>query len=195
MIQSLADEMSRELAQIKHDALQSAEAGNETITVDLLTKNISFGRITARADGSIDTTEIEGIDDDLIVRPFGWKGEFATLRAFLEDASRIHFGIQSHGLALATKTVQIPMSWAEGDWWDPDDDGIEREIEVGTATAGAVCWHCLNRRLSSRPMTRVYETSGLGDQRYSTRSNAQMSCAYTFADLFEMDRGAEHGTG
>ena len=38
LIQSLADEMSRELAQIKHDALQSAEAGNETITVDLLTK-------------------------------------------------------------------------------------------------------------------------------------------------------------
>ena len=128
LIQSLADEMSRELAQIRNDALRSAEASNETITVDLLTKDISFGRLTAHADGSIDTTEIEGIDDDLIVRPFGWKGEFATLRVFLEDASRIHFGIQSHGLALAHKDRPNPDELGgDGDWWDPDNDGIEKE--------------------------------------------------------------------
>jgi CxxC motif-containing protein (DUF1111 family) len=87
----------------------------------------------------VDVSELEGIDADLVVKPFGWKGTFPTLRRAVEDAALVHFGIQSHVLAIGHQAQPDPERLGEGPaWYDPDDDGRARELEEGTLTATAV---------------------------------------------------------
>ena len=138
LVQSLAADISIELEELKIHVLSEAAATGESLTVPLTSKGINFGTLTASPDGEVDTSGVEGIDADLIVRPFGWKGEFSTLRDLLEDAARLHFGVQSHGLATAHQDEPRPDKLGDGEWWDPDQDAVERELEVGTITAGAV---------------------------------------------------------
>ena len=138
LIQSLAAEMTLDLQSQKYRATELARTSGQAVNQPLFTKGVDFGAITVLPTGEILTDAVEGIDADLVVRPFGWKGEFATLRAFLEDAARVHFGVQSHGLALVHQDTPMPEKLGMGDWWDPDTDGIQRELETGTITAGAV---------------------------------------------------------
>jgi hypothetical protein len=84
--------------------------------VPLVTKGVSFGSISF--DGfAIDYSEVEGIDEDLVVRPFGRKGEFATVRGFDVGALQFHFGMQAVELV--------------GENVDDGDDGVANEITVG----------------------------------------------------------------
>jgi hypothetical protein len=139
MVQALAYEMTGELTRARRDAREAAQASGSSIKVSLGSKGVDFGFLTAHPDGSIDASEIEGISADLVVRPFGWKGEFALLRRFFEEAARVHFGIQSHPLAVAHELTPDPDLLGDGpDWFDPDGDGKVRELEEGSLTAGAV---------------------------------------------------------
>jgi len=139
MVQALAAEMSADLQAIRHEALADAAAQDRSIRVELYAKGVGFGAIEAHADGSLDTGDLEGIDDDLQVKPFGWKGTFPTLRRVIEDAALIHFGIQSHVLALEHELMPDPERLGPGpEWYDPDDDGHARELEEGILTAAAV---------------------------------------------------------
>lgn len=137
-VQALAAEMTFDLQRLQIDGLALAAESNRSVDVPLTTRDVSFGHLVARPDGTIDTTGIDGIDADLVVRPFGWKGRFATLRRTIEDAARVHFGIQSHVLALGWMEEPDPTLGDGPDWWDPDGDGEARELEEGIVTAGAI---------------------------------------------------------
>ncbi|MBL4683495.1 MAG: hypothetical protein JKY37_02810 [Nannocystaceae bacterium] len=136
-IQAVAAEMSAELQGLRDDAIKQATESGEPVTVALVTRGVDYGALTAHQDGGVDSSGIDGIDDDLVVKPFGWKGRFATLRRTIEDAARVHFGIQSHVLALQWMEEQDPALGNGPDWWDPDGDGHQRELEEGILTAGA----------------------------------------------------------
>jgi len=138
-VQKLADEMSNDLARVRHRALNRARAQGAALKVQLVSKGVEFGTITVTPEGDVDLSEVEGVDSDLRVKPFGWKGHTATLRRFGERAARIHFGIQSHVLALEHQEDPDPGLYGWGpNWWDPDGDGKQRELEEGTITALAV---------------------------------------------------------
>ena len=138
-VQALGAEMSADLALLRRHAVDGARAAKAPLTVALESKGVSFGRITARPDGTLDAREVVGVDADLVVRPFGWKGTGSHLRRFVEDAARVHFGIQSHVLALGHQEAPDPAHLGAGpDWWDPDGDGVKRELEEGALTGGAV---------------------------------------------------------
>ena len=138
-VQAVAVEMTSELQWLRTMALDEAVSSQSARTVALETTGVAFGTLTARPDGSVDTTGVEGIDADLVVRPFGWKGKFATLRRTIEDAARVHFGVQSAVLAAASQQSPNPELLGPGpNWWDPDNDGVQREIEEGTLTAASV---------------------------------------------------------
>ncbi|MRG93528.1 di-heme oxidoredictase family protein [Polyangium spumosum] len=138
-VQALAAEMTYELGLARTNALAEAAASGADVTVALESKGVSFGSLTARPDGSLETSAVVGVDRDLVVKPFGWKGDIARLRRFTEDAARIHFGVQSHVLALGWQVEpDVPKLGAGPSWWDPDDDGVQREIEEGILTATAV---------------------------------------------------------
>lgn len=138
-VQMLAVEMTEQLENVRDEALASSAAEGTIVKLPLIAKGTSFGTIIAHPDGKLDFSEIEGIDQDLVVKPFGWKGNVAKLRRFAEDAARIHFGVQSHVLALQWKDKPDYEKLGPGpNWWDPDNDGVQREIEEGILTSFAV---------------------------------------------------------
>lgn len=138
-VQQLGREMSRDLARTRDKALADAAATGRAVKVSLVAKTVSFGSIIAKPDGTVDYSELEGVDEDLVVKPFGWKGHTESLRRFAERAALIHFGIQSHVLALQHRDDPDPGLLGFGHkWWDPDADGKSRELEEGALTALAV---------------------------------------------------------
>ncbi len=87
--------------------------------------------ITAPSDGvrppgflKLDTSMVEGIDTDLVVRPFGRKGNNLTTRDFDCGAMMFHFGIQP---------VEVV-----GDDVDMDGDGVTNEVLSGEMSALAI---------------------------------------------------------
>ena len=88
-IELAAKEMTLELQALKQKAFD-----NRGHIIDLKTKGVFFGTLVVDEDGNIDTSDVEGIDEDLIVRPFGRKGQFTTARDFDRGALRFHFGIE-----------------------------------------------------------------------------------------------------
>jgi Di-haem oxidoreductase, putative peroxidase len=138
-VQALAAEMTHELEYTRDQALALALLTGEPVTVALTSKGVDFGQLDARPDGSVGTDGVEGVDRDLVVKPFGWKGTFPSLRRAVEDAARVHFGIQSHVLALGHQALPDPERLGPGpEWYDPDGDGRARELEEGILTATAV---------------------------------------------------------
>ncbi|MDJ0654741.1 MAG: di-heme oxidoredictase family protein [Xanthomonadales bacterium] len=115
-VQLLAEEMSRELRDIGDQAIS-----NPGQALPLVTKGVSFGVALADADGDLDESLIEGVDSDLVVRPFGRKGEFPTVRAFDEEAMRFHFGMEP------VEAVGVDV--------DADGDGVVNEALVGEMSA------------------------------------------------------------
>jgi len=139
LVQMLAAEMTDNLAALRDKALANAAEQQKPVTIDLVAKEVSFGSLTALPDGTLDLSKIEGVDSDLVVKPFGWKGNVSKIRRFAEEAARIHFGVQSHVLALQWKDKPDYDKLGPGpNWWDPDNDGVQREIEEGILTAAAV---------------------------------------------------------
>lgn len=168
LVQALGDEMTRALRFAADEAAAMASAERRDVTIALETHGVSFGALTVHPDGSWDTTAVEGVDADLVVRPFGWKGEVARLRRFAEEAARIHFGIQSHVLALAHRDMPDPDRLGDGpNWWDPDGDGVTRELDDGALTSVAVYLALLESPVVIPPSTpELFDAYGRGAARF-----------------------------
>jgi hypothetical protein len=124
-IEMLAREMTTELHAIRDEAIASAQESGQTVREVLVAKGISFGTLIVNADGSIDPSEIEGIDHDLIVKPFHQAGKVISLREFTNNAMNHHHGMQSE--------ERFDLNPDKG--VDFDEDGIPRELTIGDMTA------------------------------------------------------------
>ena len=130
-VQLLANEMTQDLQAIRKNCIEQDGA------YELETKGVSFGAITC-SEGEVAHLDIDGgglaIDEDLVVRPFGRKGEFATTRAFDRSAMPFHLGIQPEEV----------MQDRYGDKnADGDGDGVANELTVGEMSALSVFISCL----------------------------------------------------
>lgn len=123
-IEMLAREMSDELIAIREAAAEAVAASGAAVTRDLIAKGVDFGRITVLPDGRVDPTEIEGVDWDLIVKPFHQKGAVVSLREFTNNAMNHHHGMQSMERF--------------GAGTDPDADEVTDELTVGDITAATL---------------------------------------------------------
>jgi len=135
VVEALAREMSRDLQKQRADLLQEAAragAGRET---RLTAKGVDFGVLRATSKGQIDPSDIRGVDEDLVVKPFGWKGTLAEFAAFSDEALQVHIGIQSDGLLARGSREQLG---AGNDPVDPDGDGTRGELGRGPLAAMAV---------------------------------------------------------
>ncbi|MEZ4433866.1 MAG: di-heme oxidoredictase family protein [bacterium] len=126
----IAAEMTAELAAQVAAARAEATATRAPVRVALSAKGTGYGLATAHPDGRLDTSAVRGIDPDLIVKPFGWKGIFPNLRAFVAHSLHIHFNLQAEELVAAPGELDLG-----GDGDDPDRDGVTREITEGQLTA------------------------------------------------------------
>lgn len=129
-IEMLAREMTSELVAIREQAKADAKKSNAPVTRGLIAKGISFGRITVLPDGKVDPKDIEGVDWDLIVKPFHQKGAVVSLREFSNNAMTHHHGMQ-------------PVE-RFGKNRDQDCDGVEDELSIGDITALAIFQASLN---------------------------------------------------
>ncbi len=170
-VELVAAEMTQDLQR----SLRAAYAAPDT-DLALLTHGVSFG--TLRYDSSVagfDYSGLEGIDEDLVVRPFGRKGEFATVRGFDIDAMRFHFGME-------------PVEFA-GPGIDHDLDSVVDEILVGEMSA----LHVFNTNLE-RPEVRdwtpvaqaglgLFTSIGCADCHVPSLQTRQRSLFYRFPEV------------
>lgn len=125
VIELLAREMTQELHQIRNEAILEASRQGKPVRRDVVAKGISFGSITANMDGSLHLGDIEGIDRDLVVRPWGQKGTITSIRTFSVTASNLHHGMQ------AEERFGLHLTGSD----DFDRDGIVSELTDGDITA------------------------------------------------------------
>jgi hypothetical protein len=102
----------------------------------LVTKGISFGTLARTADGSWDTSKVEGLSPlsiastgpndppSLIIRPFHQAGRVVSLREFTNNAFNHHHGMQS--------TERFGVNT------DPDGDGVMNELTRADITAAVL---------------------------------------------------------
>lgn len=105
LVQALASEMSAELAAQRARAVEQARRSGQAIEVTLQSKGVAFGTVTIAAQGRMLRSKLEGIDPDLVVRPFGWKGTAATIPEFIAEATMLHFGVTPASLLATSGTT------------------------------------------------------------------------------------------
>lgn len=96
LTQLLAHEMSAELRR-QRDAVKAAVlAGHAEAPARayLSSKGVDFGSVSIERDGGVIPDALRGVDADLQVRPFGWKGTQALLSDFARSAFRQHQGLE-----------------------------------------------------------------------------------------------------
>ncbi len=135
-VELLGKEMTEEL-----QALAKQARANPGQIVQLLVKGVSFGSVVFQ-NGQLDTSQVEGVDEDLVVRPFGRKGEFQSARAFDIEAMQFHFGMQP---------VEVVGQGVDG-----DNDGVTDEVLVGELSA----LHVFDTNLE-RPFQQRLDAEGL----------------------------------
>ncbi len=123
-IEMLAREMTADLIALREQARQQAAASGQNVTAALVTKEVRFGSLIARPDSSVDAAGVEGVDPDLIIKPFHQKGVVISLRQFTNNAYPHHHGMQPvERFGLNT---------------DSDGDGVVNELSVGDITAATL---------------------------------------------------------
>jgi len=129
LIELLAREMSRDLALLRSEGLTKARSSGQPVTVELNTKGVNFGKLDVQPNGVVDTRKLEGIDTDLIIKPFSQKGVITSLRQFTVNALNHHHGMQA--------TERFGARWTGTN--DFDEDGVSSEIKAGDVSA-LVLW-------------------------------------------------------
>lgn len=125
-IEMLAREMTSDLLALRETALEKANAQNTAVTIELVTKGVRFGELTVAADGVQDSSGIEGVDHDLVIKPFHQAGTKISLRQFSANAMNQHHGMQAEERFDLNPDIMDP---------DYDQDGVERELTIGDITA------------------------------------------------------------
>src|SRR5215471_12258408 len=141
----LGDEITADLRAIRAVAVAEAKAGNHTVTKALTSKGIDYGSISASADGSVDTSLVQGVDPDLRVRPFFHHGGTISIREFVDGALQNEMGLQAvdpdlmrasrgarvttpSGMVLDGAADKIDPPPTDDPTADPDGDGVRNEI-------------------------------------------------------------------
>jgi hypothetical protein len=134
VVQLLAEEMTDQLLAARDAAAAEAKAKpGSSVSRELKANGVDFGAIFAMAnangDVTFDTSKVRGVLPDLVVRPFGSKGQVTTIRNFATAVGTFGLGMQPEEFV-----------WRLGDKAgpDPDGDGVTREFSVGDITAIAV---------------------------------------------------------
>jgi len=140
-IEMLAREMTVDLQALRQLAISKARQFGRGHTVSLVTKDVSFGQLTARPDGSVDTSKVEGVDPDLIIKPFHQKGVVNSVRVFTVNAYNHHHGMQAiERFGVGQKDNKGNLITTN----DFDEDGVPDEMTVGDITAATIFQAAMN---------------------------------------------------
>ncbi len=125
LVELLAREMTADLQAARNDAVKRAWASGVDVRVDLVSKGVRFGSILAHPDGIVDLDRIEGVDADLVLRPFSRKGVFTSLRQFTINAMNAHHGMEA--------MERFGVRWTGSH--DFDESGVPDAVTLGDISA------------------------------------------------------------
>ena len=91
----LADEITTDLRSTRDLAIAQAQQRKKSVTLKLLSKGVRYGSITANPDGSVDTSQVAGLDPDLRVKPFFAEGSTISIREFVVGALHKEMGMEA----------------------------------------------------------------------------------------------------
>src|SRR5262245_25194752 len=126
-IQRLAEEMTTALEAIREQLAAQVQQTGRNASATLRAKGVEFGTLRAslvRGSVVFDTRGVEGVDADLVIKPFQWKGSVKFIRDFNRGAGHNELGMQADEIV--------------GDDVDGDGDNVVDEFTIGDMTALAV---------------------------------------------------------
>jgi hypothetical protein len=91
----LGDEITAELRARRDSAVAAARAAQSRVVREMIAKGVQYGQIAVHPDGSVDTSNVRGIDPDLRVRPFFAHGGAFSIREFVAGALQNEMGMQA----------------------------------------------------------------------------------------------------
>jgi CxxC motif-containing protein (DUF1111 family) len=100
-----------------------------SVTLDLRSKGLRYGRIRALPDGSVDTSQVDGVDADLRVKPFFAQGGTISMREFAIGAFKAEMGLEAPDEILCAVTDPVnpqKRTSPAGFVYDPSKDHFER---------------------------------------------------------------------
>jgi hypothetical protein len=125
----LADEITADLRATRGAAVNLARRSHRSVTLELRSKGIRYGRIRALPNGSVDRSEVQGVDADLRVRPFFAQGGTISIREFVIGAFKAEMGLEAPDEVLCAATDPVdpkPVVSPAGFVFDPRIDTFER---------------------------------------------------------------------
>jgi Di-haem oxidoreductase, putative peroxidase len=142
----LADEITQDLRAIRDAARNRAERLGASVRVELRSKSIHYGWLTAHPDGTVDPYEVQGIDPELRVKPFFAEGSAFSIRQFVVGALNAEMGLEAADPDLLVASRRERAVTPSGmvldgtlDDFDPppvsspsedsDDDGVINEVD------------------------------------------------------------------
>ncbi len=134
--QRVGEEMTADLQAELAAARSQAASTYVAVTQALTSKGISFGSLVANADGTVNFAGVVGVDTDLIIKPFGWKGREARLRGIVDATFRTAMGMQS-GPQVAKQCPNVNLL-GTAPCPDPDGDGVVDEVTEGQLSSMSV---------------------------------------------------------
>ena len=149
----LADEMTSDLRAIRSQAVTSAKQSGKPVTLALVTKGVSFGSIMANPDGYVNTSQVQGVDPDLRIRPFFAQGGTISIREFIVGALNAEMGLQALDPDLATASAGGRVVTPSGMVLDgsldkveapPGPDQITNAYEIDVALVDHLEFYLLN---------------------------------------------------
>jgi hypothetical protein len=135
VVEALAREMSRDLQRQRANLVREAGRAGADRATRLTTKGVDFGVLRATPKGEVDASGVSGVDGDLVIKPFGWKGTHADIADFVSEALQVHIGIQSDALLARGSPEAVGTG---KDPADPDGDGVRGEFGRGPFAAMSV---------------------------------------------------------
>lgn len=141
----LADEITADLRAIRAQAIAQARSTGAPVTRVLTSKGIEYGVIRALPNGTVDTSQVDGVDPDLRVRPFFAHGGTISIREFVVGAFNAEMGIDAvdpllaqaanggrvvtpSGMVLDGRLDRIERPPAQFPGQDSDGDGVLNEL-------------------------------------------------------------------
>lgn len=180
-VELAAREMSAELDAQRVALTAHAKATGRVARAPLTAKGVPFGVLAVAPDGSVDASELAGVDADLVVRPFGHKGSFSTLRDVVEDALLVHHGLQTSHLVASLPRLEAKLGPYAGD--DPDGDGVVDEVTEAQLSALTAFIAMTEVPIEDVPNSPLVSVSMLAEGRTRFESIGCASCHVPVTEL------------
>ncbi|MBX2885077.1 MAG: hypothetical protein KTR32_34285 [Granulosicoccus sp.] len=149
IVEQIGNQITEELRSDRAILVAESAKFNNRMTMEMWANNVYFGKLIAYPDGTVDTSQLEGIDADLRVRPFFAEGVLPSIREFVVGALKAEMGLETWDPILCKATdpdkpqpMQSPTGYvfdASQDfvtrppvcdaWVDNDGDGIVSEFD------------------------------------------------------------------